>query len=351
LADGLRNDILGGAVQSGRLPTEAELCDAHGVSRMTVRKALDILAAEGMIERTPGRGTFVRRVHPVRLADARGMVAAINVSDATSVLNVVALQALGASEFFDRHGVHLSVKRNPHDTEEANALLANCRRSGVRGFLCYAHNDQTAADLADGFVRTGMPAVLLNTRRDDLRLDYVTCNNFAGGALAADYLIDLGHRRIAFMTIGNDVSLRDRWDGFCRRAHERGVEAATFATWSGCAMPMQEFLEQADRFTAVQCGYDKVAADLLLRLAERGLRVPDDMSVTGYDNCVAHCEHARVPITTIEQPAREMGRRAAQFLWERMIGLEPSAPRRVQLPPSLVVRSSAAAPRNSRSRT
>jgi len=346
LADDLRADIHGRRQDDLRLPTEEELCDAHGVSRITVRKALDILTAEGMIERAPGRGTFVRQPSAPKRRDARGMVAGINVADMPSTINFVSLQVLGASEFLARHGAHISVKKNPHTPADAAALIQECVESGVRGFLCYSHNDETPRSLGQEALRRRLPAVLMNTRADDLPLDYVTGDNVAGGAMAARYLASLGHRRVAFFSEVSDVSVRDRLQGFQRETAALGGVAAPFVPRQGTDHESwAAFLRDARGFTAVQCGNDHMAATLILRLAQAGLRVPGDISVMGYDNSVAHCETGPVPITTLEQPAREMGRRAAQFLWERMTGIEPPASRRTLLSPSLVVRASAAPPR------
>ena len=345
LAEDLRSAVLARGDEDLRLPTEADLCRRHGVSRITVRKALDILTSEGLIERTPGRGTFVRRDEDAEPRTARGLVVAINVSAVPSVMNFLSLQVLGASDFREQHGAHISVKRNPHGEAVTEELLRNCLTNGVRGFLCFSHSDETARCLSAAAQRLRMPMVLTNTRMDDADLDYVTSDNFTGGRMAADYLLDLGHREIASVYTANDVSSRDRWEGFERRVREVGGRITCFAPWvEGCDDPESALVENAHRFTAVQCGHDKLAARSIQLLFDRGLRVPDDISVMGYDNCIAHCEYARVPITTIEQPAREIGARAAQFLWERMTGRQPAAPRRCQLPPALVVRSSVAPP-------
>ena len=311
-----------------------------------MRKARDILTAEGIIERAPGRGTFVRQPSAPKRRDARGMVAGINVADMPSTLNFVSLQVLGASEVFGRHGAQNSVKKNPHSPAEAAALIHECVESGVGGFLCYSHNDGTPRALGQEAIRLHLPAILMNTRADDLPLDCVTGDNAAGGAMAARYLASLGHRRAAFFSEVSDVSVRDRLQGFQSEMAAQGGAATSFVPRVGTDHELWAvFLRNARDFTAVQCGNDHMAAALILRLAEAGLRVPGDISVMGYDNSAAHCETGPVPITTIEQPARDMGRRAAQFLWERMTGIEPPSPRRALLPPSLVVRASAAPPR------
>lgn len=344
VANNLRQTILANRTIV-RLPTEAELCAQHVVSRITVRKALDILAAEGVIERTPGRGTFVRRGEMPKVADVRGLVVAINVTDLPGTLNFVALQVLGAGEFLEQHGAHVCMKRNPHTAEDVEAFIVDCGRNHIGGLLAYAHDDVSVRVLVDGAARAGVPAVAMNTRLDDRSVDYVTCDNVLGGRLSAEYLLNLGHRKAAFVTPFNDVSLRDRWAGFSRRFEEGGGKASCFARWTECLDPAQDFLKVAEEFTAVQCGLDKFAAELVKQLLSRHIRVPEDISVIGYDNCVAYCEHAAVPITTVAQPAEEMGRRAAQLLWERLAGLAPAEPRRVLMTPSLVIRGSTAVPR------
>ena len=350
LADALRDEIGSRPPGAERLPTEAQLCQVHGVSLVTVRRALQILEHEGLVDRVRRRGTFIRRPSATQRASARGMSVAINIEGGEQAHSFRRLQILGATRFLARHHASLVVRPEPQGVPELPGFLDGLVRSRIAGLLFYGFNTDEVRAVAELSGRRSLPTVLINVRADDLDLDYVTCSNGTGGRLAADYLLDLGHRRGAFLytyggRMAHDLSTRERWQGFRDRMASAGGQAFCVATWQGEAgPPMERLLARLHETTAVFCANDSIAAQLQHALLGRGLRIPEDISVIGFDNNVDVCGHAPVPMTTIAQPAREMGARAAQLLWERLTGLEPPRPRRIQLVPELVVRASAAPP-------
>jgi DNA-binding LacI/PurR family transcriptional regulator len=306
---------------------------------------MDILSREGLIVRAPRRGTFIRRAAPRPRPSARGLVVAINVCDPPGRRQFVPLEMLGATEFLAEHGAHVAVKAGPRRAVDMPAFCRQLLADGVAGLLWHSPGDEATRALARAALDTGLPVVLLNTRVEDMPVDYVTCHNVAGGALAADYLLGLGHRRVAFAASSDDVSARDRWEGFRGRVSAAGAWGIGFLPDpAASADPLTRLLDGRSAWTAALCGHDALAAQAIRGLLDRGARVPDDVSILGYDDSADLCEHAPVPITSVAQPAREMGSRAAQFLWERLTGHEPPAPRRVLLTPWLTVRCSAAAP-------
>jgi len=342
LARKLRAEILSRGRKSIRIPTEAQLCEEHAVSRVTVRKALEILAAEGLIVRRPRLGTFSKPPFPLAPQATAGLLVGINIMERPGTLGFTSLEALGAAEFLERQGMHLAMKSAPREARQAQEFLVGVVESRIAGFLCHSHGDEIVRAMAAAALNAGLPTVLLNTRQDDIPLDRVTCDNFLGGRIAAEYLLELGHRNVAFLAAAQDVSARDRWDGFAGRMAEAGVKPRCYTPWHR-GDGLQGLLEDLHRLSAVFCAHDSLAARFMQEAAARGRVVPRDLSVLGYDNSIDVCEHARVPITSIEQPARAMGARAAQFLWERLSGRQPPKARRDQLAPRLVVRASAAA--------
>ncbi|MDD5706176.1 MAG: GntR family transcriptional regulator [Kiritimatiellae bacterium] len=344
LADALRKDIASAGSEPKRLPTGRELCEPHGVSLITVRKAMALLAAEGLITRTPKRGTFVVPPTKQTRRDLTGLAVAMNITAAPGDGSFMSLQMLGANDFLQRHNVHVVIKESPKTTESAQIFTNALARSGVAGFLCYSYNKACVRAMVQAALSAAFPIVVLSDREDELPVDYVTCDNHAGGLMAAEYLLSLGHRHIAFLAQKDHATQMERWEMLRQRVSQAGGEAALYEVWRSND-EMERFLAERSRFTAAFCGHDHGASRLIQQLAKRGLRVPDDFSVIGYDNSVDVCEHAAVPITTVAQPAREMGLRAAQLVYERMSGQIVAGPRRLQLAPELIVRASAAPPR------
>ncbi|MGW8767205.1 LacI family DNA-binding transcriptional regulator [Streptomyces sp. NPDC055815] len=172
--------------------------------------------------------------------------------------------------------------------------------------------------------------------------------NWSGGVAATRHLIDLGHRRIGIITGPEDMlcSLA-RLDGY-RSAlnmagldHDAGlVRFGDFHVEGGYARAM-ELLQAPERPTAIFAGSDLQALGVMEAARVCGLRVPEDLSVVGYDD-VMIARWSSPPLTTIHQPLREMGEEAVQMLLRLRAG-EPSVTR-MELATSLVVRKSTAPP-------
>ncbi|WP_255435408.1 LacI family DNA-binding transcriptional regulator [Paracoccus sp. S1E-3] len=183
---------------------------------------------------------------------------------------------------------------------------------------------------------------------EGLEAPRVLADNAEGARLAIDHLIGVGHRRILHLTgpEGNSLTCARR-QGVLAGLDEAGQpEAATtrmsgdFSLRSGHAAAAR-LLEMADRPTAVFCDNDEMAIGLMNGLAQAGLRVPQDISVVGFDN-IEMSAYALPPLTTIRQHRDRLGRRAATILLARMHG-EGSADEEV-LPVELLLRASTAAP-------
>jgi DNA-binding LacI/PurR family transcriptional regulator len=197
------------------------------------------------------------------------------------------------------------------------------------------------ADLAR-FESAGMPVVLVD--HPDLRLPGVYTDDVAGGRLAAEHLLELGHRRIAF--IGD---FEHNYHGFTSSAmRRRGYEQALAAAGLGAEPPLvrraahgrepaaaltRELLASEDPPTAIFAASDTQAIGVLEAAEELGVDVPGDLSVVGYDDI----ELARYAgLTTVAQPLEESGARGAELL---LAALDGAATGGRQLPVELVVRS------------
>jgi LacI family transcriptional regulator len=219
----------------------------------------------------------------------------------------------------------------------------------VRGVLIAPCGD-ASIDLG-GLQRLGIPVVFLDRYPDGAPFSSVTVDDVTGGRLAAEHLLEHGHRRLAF--VAGPSSLRQVTE---RRA---GVEAAVeragddvsllvvstpeLTTDAGreaaeelVAMPTQS------RPTAVVAGNDLVAIGMLQGLLRHGLRVPEDVAVVGYDD-IEFAASAAVPLSSVRQPRAELGRTGARLLFEQVEAAAagaPVPPRQVQFRPELVVRRS-----------
>ena len=189
------------------------------------------------------------------------------------------------------------------------------------------------------------PVVLLNRYLQSYRTDVVSFDNFQGGYQAAKHLIELGHRDIrALLGPALSTSTIDRERGFRQAFADHGIDLAEDAFVYGDLRfeTGHEFglslLREKHRPTAVFGGNDFMAMGVIKAFVDNGLKVPDHLSVVGFDD-IPMAELSAVPLTTVRQPQVEMGRQAAQLVLERISG-NKSLPRRVIFDAELVIRGS-----------
>jgi DNA-binding LacI/PurR family transcriptional regulator len=190
------------------------------------------------------------------------------------------------------------------------------------------------------------PVVLVSRTSRVSGVDTVNDDGEAGAALAVEHLVGLGHRRIVHFDGGVAPGAAPRRRGFQNAMRRHGLEPIVLRsehTDTAGEKAVRELLSQCSRAelpTALLAGNDFNAVGAISALEEAGLRVPEDVSVVGYDNTsLAALRH--ISLTTVDQPRTEMGRLAFEALAERVRG-ERTEPVRHLLHPSLVVRATTA---------
>jgi DNA-binding LacI/PurR family transcriptional regulator len=181
----------------------------------------------------------------------------------------------------------------------------------------------------------------------------VGATNWAGGLAATEHLVGLGHRRVAVISgPAHLLCSRARVDGYRNAMEAAGlavdtalVRSGTFHHDAGFAHAM-DLLSRPDRPTAIFAGNDAQAMGVYEAARQRGLRVPADLSVVGFDD-LPQSRWLAPPLTTVWQPLDEMARAATRMLVGLLGGSEPR-PSRVELATSLIVRESTAPPRTTR---
>lgn len=178
----------------------------------------------------------------------------------------------------------------------------------------------------------------------------VGSNNWNGGLLATRHLLELGHRRIAVISGPTDVLCsRARVAGF-RSAHDEAglpvdpdlIRHGNFYVEGGFEHGM-ELLSRPDRPSAVFAGSDMQALGLMRAARRLGLRIPEDLSVVGYDNLPV-ADWMVPTLTTVNQPLQDMAGTATRILLDLSRGIQPTASR-IDLATELIVRESTAPPR------
>ena len=168
-------------------------------------------------------------------------------------------------------------------------------------------------------------------------------DNFEGGRIATQHLIHLGHRRIAFIAGDSDhPDATERLRGYRTALEQAGIAydpalvvPGEYLEVSGL-LAVDRLLGTGQRFTAIFAANDQMAVGAALGLQRRSLRVPEDVSIVGFDD-LPTSQYAIPPLTSVQQPAYELGRLAAQAMLQMLANAKPS----IAMPhPRLVARES-----------
>jgi len=192
---------------------------------------------------------------------------------------------------------------------------------------------------------TSSPVVAVDPHAGSSEMPTVDSENLQGAKTATEYLIELGHRRIGFLAGRSDLeSARRRERGYREALTEAGIPFDENLvriggyTWESARSAARELLEMTDRPTAIFAANDISAIQTMNVASETGLKVPEDLSVVGFDN-IPESALTTPPLTTIDQSIQQMGFEAAKLL----LGLidEPDRDQiHLTLPTELVVRQS-----------
>ena len=220
----------------------------------------------------------------------------------------------------------------------------------------------TAARRRDGpklrqLRRQGIPLVLAVQNVPGIRLPACTNDDFLGGALAAQHLLALGHRRVAQLRGPTDInSCLERARGFSKTIAAAGAVEVVVRSTAPTGSPeeggqlMRKLLDSnGARPTGIFVHHDLMAFGALTAAEERGLTCPRDLSIVGYHD-LPHVERIVPPLTSIRQQREELGRVAAELLVQMLTSPDRPAPAPRKLAPELVVRRSTGPPPNGSSR-
>jgi LacI family transcriptional regulator len=232
--------------------------------------------------------------------------------------------------------------------KEAN-YVANMVKGMVDGLLLIL--PRNPADYTGTLTSRSFPFVLIDHQGSGNPCPAVGATNWQGAYNATEFLIKLGHTRIGFITGSMDLGAAiDRLDGYksALQVHHipedaRLIYEGTFFQPDGYAGG-SALLDLADPPTAIFACNDVMAMGVMDAVRSRGLRVPEDISVLGFDD-IPQAALVHPALTTVRQPLEQMGRLATQMLLDRLKNPEKKVDR-IELPTELIVRSSTQPPRD-----
>jgi DNA-binding LacI/PurR family transcriptional regulator len=354
LAEQLRQQIESGTLQpNDRLPSFPQLRAQHGVTNSTVEKVYSLLERDGLIERQPSRGTFVasRKIEPD--ASRKSAHATIGISG-------LGFTFAGYSSYYGRmlRGVQKTTQYEQDQLMllDHNSLKGWGKIDGV--LLC----DYVAVDVLHSLPE-GLPRAFLVAPLPGMA--GVSADDYSGGRQATEHLLELGHRVISYLHSPDPVLIPQRLAGYRDALQSAGVQARP--DWTHCLLrsaaltydygadfvrvgreSMREWLRAGWKelgSTAILAHNDEVALGVIEALREAGLKIPNDVSVVGFDGTEVGI-YSTPRLTTIEVPLQRIGVAATEMLLDQIRG-QALAGRPVEhrvLPVHLKVRESTAPP-------
>jgi GntR family transcriptional regulator of arabinose operon len=342
LKEHLKGLISSGEIAPGeQLPSETELVGQFRLSRHTVRKAFAELEHEGRIFREQGRGTFCS----FREKGSGKAIAVIT----TYISNYIFPSIMrGIERTLSSAGYILILANTWNDTRKETQCLENILHQDISGLIIEPTKSAESRENRQYFAeldKRAIPYLFLHASYPDLEPAYVVMDDEAGGFMAAEYVLQMGHRRVAGIFKEDDLQGVRRQEGFLRAAEKFGLPAArdlvgNYDTERLFSFPYQYtryVLQRDDPPTAIVCYNDEVAVKVMEAIRDAGREVPRDVSVIGYDN--SHLAETCLPkLTSINHPKEEMGSRAAGLILDMVLGKADKP--RFTYEPSLTVRSS-----------
>lgn len=346
----LRELIASGTLRCGDpLPSVKDLCEQFGgLNHLTVRRAIKNLSEENLVRSVQGRGSFVaeRAARPQHIA-----IVLPHLSD-----TIFVRIAKGAQEVLEAHGVRSLILDSRGSQSTEGVHLQGFAALPVSGAIIFpiAHSD--IAEQIFRLKASGFEFVLVDRYFDDIATPCVVSDNYQGGYDAARYLAARGCRRVAWIGEMRSTSARLRFQGFqtalndadipCPSRLVKTIEVAPAspasfhaATEESVRFSVNELLKEEPHIDGLMCCDDFTALAALNRLKEKGIRMPEDIAVVGFDD-VPEAAFSRPALTTVRQPLVEVGREAAHMLLQRLENRDLT-PERKTLPVELVVRESA----------
>jgi DNA-binding LacI/PurR family transcriptional regulator len=322
----LRGPIMSGAYRSGtKLPTETELTEIHGVSRITVRRALQELAAEGLVEGRQGQGTFVRSGASI-IAKPRYLLIDSDISSVTYPYTQMILKGLQGGSRNTGFRLEIFVKTHGQEYSARDAMASDLIESADFDGVIALSGCLKSAE-AQRLEKRDIPIVLVGHMYETFTLGPKVVNVDCDGKLALfkllTHLLQAGYHKIGY--IGKPLSEYEphkelisstfadaglEFDPNCYEPSDYGVNPATQAC---CRL-----LKKHPDLRAVVTNDDLQAVGALQYLRSVGKNIPQEVAVAGMGNFLD--EHSHFEITTVDVRITEQGRTAVNCLEDLIAG-------------------------------
>lgn len=333
-----------GKVNPGeKIYSENELVQIFGVSRHTVRQAVGDLVHEGLLYREQGAGTFCAhrpKQLQQQLQTSSSNTNGKNIGVITTYISDYIFPSIikGIESYLTTQGYSLTFSCTDNNVEKEKQCLQTMLGRNIDGLIVEPTKSSNYNPNINYYLeleQNNIPYLMINQFYSQLMPPHIIMNDERGGFIATEHLIKLGHEKIIGLFKTDDLQGVHRMQGFIRAFREHGVTffpemVITYSTEdvnSKTLNQLQEFFSKDEKPTAIVCYNDQLAVSILDVLRKLDLKVPEDVSIVGYDDSFL-AEATEVKLTSVTHPKMEMGIEAAKWI--------VSAVEKKEMPPSKI---------------
>lgn len=319
--------INGDLVKGQKLPTESEMMAAFSVSRYTVRRAISDLENDNYVYRVQGGGSFVADWQKKRKQDKAPSVIGILSTHVASYIFPAIID--GADHVISENGFSLILANTHNEPKRERIALINLMRQNLAGLIIEPTRSATSTpniDLYEKLRDSGVPMIFINATYPNFDNVSVVSDDKAAIYEATKYLMAKGHKRIVGAFQVDDRQGVNRLDGYMRAYQEQSELLTEFTPVIYKSDEITQVLHHMNnmlvrsadqRPTAIIAYNDQLAIQIIALAHDLGLRVPEDISVMGFDDFQLS-RYLTPSLTTMSHEKERMGQDAASLLIQRI---------------------------------
>lgn len=369
LYDNIKKDIISGVYNEGdRVPSEKELSGQFDVSRITTKKALELLAGEGLIIRQPGRGSFVKLSShdevetienggTVPKTEQKAPLIGLVITDFDDSYGTALISSI--EKCTAEHSCFLVLRRSFGMADIEQKAIKELVKLGVDGLIVFPSQAEFFSEEILKLVLNKFPLVLVDRHLKGISTASVSTDNVGAARIGTEYLLELGHRHIGILTPppSDTTALEDRIEGFIQAHAEKGVivdrdlwiNSITSTLPNSFRPPnikrdidkIKSHMSAHPNITALFAAEYYIALMTKEAVKELGMRVPEDISIICFDSPPTHI--GEFHLTYLAQDQEKMGQKVFDLLTKlRNKSDQDMIPKRVLLDANLVIGNSTA---------
>lgn len=332
------------------LPAERIMAERYNVTRVTARQAIKLLVEENYLETKHGSGTYISDRKPSVALNGNKIIGVL-VPDIKRGIMIDLIRGIEDEAMAAGYNTILCNTDNLWDKANVyvNQLLAN----GIKGVIYVPVQDignlskkeDKNREIIEKFIKGNTPIVLADHKCKRISTDLEVSDNFGGGFEMTEYLINMGHRRIAVVYDYDETSIEDRIAGHKEALLKRKIEFNPELVQKIKEFGLTKYFSDHIKMvinklnaTAIFAMNDLLAMDVYNHAKNLGYNIPNDISVVGYDD-LQFADRMETPLTTIRQPLYQMGRESVKLFLERSQKIDDQL-KKVILHNRLIIRKS-----------